>query len=66
MQMALHAHRRLCIQMHSGACAPRGRQAGEAPLHTFLFCARGVKVTLCDLGLACDDEAEKANSKENF
>lgn len=37
MKMVLHAHRRSYNLMHSGACVSRGRQAGKAPLYTFLL-----------------------------
>lgn len=35
--MVLHAHRRSYDLMHLGACVSRGRQAGKAPLYTFLL-----------------------------
>ena len=44
--MVLHAHRRSYNLMHLGACASRGRQAGEAPLSTFLHqVSRSLSVT---------------------
>ena len=45
--MVLHAHRRSYNLMHLGSCVSGGRQAGEAPLYTFLLheVSRSLSVT---------------------